>query len=182
MRRSPSEAHRSSATAAGRRRRREPTRSRPANMAPAPAARSLFGSSSGRQAESSLTSARLPWSVAFCGNHDSGTRPLTDSTCAAWCAGPLPPIRLGKRGCRPSRAPLRPCGAAHERAGLASIVLHTKEGEGPLSRPLALLSTRQPRIQEREPRPLHPPCAASGSRTQRARQRPRRQRRRRQPH
>jgi hypothetical protein len=32
----------------------------------------------------------------------------------------VPPIRLGKRGCRPSRAPLRPCGAAHERAGIAA--------------------------------------------------------------
>jgi len=37
------------------------------------------------------------------------------------CAGSLSPIGLGKRGCRPSRAPVRLCGAAHgsERAEVA---------------------------------------------------------------
>jgi hypothetical protein len=35
----------------------------------------------------------------------------TPVVCAVLCAGPVPPIRLGKRGCRPGRAPLRPCGA-----------------------------------------------------------------------
>ena len=38
------------------------------------------------------------------------------------CAGPVPPIRLLKRGCRLGRAPLRPCGAAHDSARSECVV------------------------------------------------------------
>ena len=38
-----------------------------------------------------------------------------DPVCAFPCTGPVPPIRLGYRGFRQARAPLRRCALAHER-------------------------------------------------------------------
>jgi hypothetical protein len=54
--------------------------------------------------------------------HRSGKRRRSGGCCALLrrLHAP-PPIRLGKQGCRLGRAPLRPCCAAHEKAGGGSI-------------------------------------------------------------